>query len=257
MSNVIVSPNQQKAHCEVFFKCLETLNPDGSGSMVDINGLTWTPSVDGVQYTLTNENGLSNNVYSVSKSENPPTTLSAGTWPNFGYRPIIAFACGRIIDPAKVKAPIGVGIISVSNAGGMHGVVYSGTPGSGTELVTTGVYPEKALPAAGADIGLIVEYVPKGESVFRFVDLNGNTFGSGATETKIVAQSLVATDYEVNPGVMNTGRFNGCAWYSIATFSFPIAQGLPSNREDAIRWMLANHSTGNRKLPPHWSYSTP
>lgn len=242
--------------CDVFFPCTETLNPDGSGAMVDrIRGATWRPSRDGAQFTLTNGDTPSNSVYSISNQVNPATLLDAGTWPNFKLRPILLFACGRIIDPTQVKAPIGTGVVSLSNAGGMHAVVYSGVPGSGSSIVVTPSYPEKVLPPVGTDIGLILEYIPKGVTTARFVDLSGNTFNSGAAETRIEYQTPFSSDDEINPGLVNHSRIGGCAWYSIAAFSFPDGS-IPSNKEEVIQWMLCKHPDGDRELPHQWSYST-
>ena len=240
------------ACCELFFKCEETLDAGGGGAIVDsVRGATFSPaqangSVVGGSYSLTNQAGLSNAVYPECVDI---VELVAGSFPNFGQRHVILFASGRVVDPLVARVPLGsgsTGAIAASFNGGYHGLVN----GSGVPLATTtgATDPSKVCPVAGTDVGMIVEYSPGTSFVIKTVDLNGSTFGSGASETLITGSTLNTLD--LNPGLNNMTRFAGLAFYSICAFSFDA--GLPANRESQYKWMLKHHAYGDRTLPHGW-----
>lgn len=254
------------ACAEFFFRCLETLPGDGTGSMRDtVRGATYEPvGVNGApiptlgSYYIQNAAGLSN---AVAPEADASIQLISGSWPNFKRRSVITFACGRLIDPDKLKIPVGNGgtvipgsdgNISVSFGSGMHTLIRDA---DGTQVY---IDPNttKTLPAIGTEIGVLVEYTPATASgpglvTSKVIDFNGNTFGSGATET--MQSAPVLNQFDLNPGLNNLTRFRGLAFYSFLGFSFD--DGLPANRNDAYLWMMENHSQGNRSLPPHFRYA--
>lgn len=266
--NVII--NRQPFKCvDVFFRCLETLPGDGTGAMIDTKrGATYSPIPTAGPvpiadtYWLENSDGASNSILPSCLSSIP---LAAGSWPNWAQKSVITFATGRVMVPNKVRTPFGNGDtvipgsdgnISVSFGGGMHTVIRDA---NGNQVYISSE-PARALPAIGTDVGVIVEYQPAttdgitvtpGWVRSRVVDVNGNTFGSGSTET--MQYATVQNVFDLNPSLNNKTRFGGLAFYSILAFSFN--DGIPANREAAYLWMLKNHPAGNRSLPPQFRYT--
>lgn len=256
------------ACAEFFFRCLETLPGDGTGSMRDTIrgaeyapvGITGAPIPMAGSYTLNNSEAASNAIFPECDTS---IGLLSGSWPNFKRRSVITFACGRLVDPDVLKIPVGNGSavipgsdgnISVSfGGGGMHTLLRDA---DGTQ-VSIAPEPLRALPAIGTDIGVLVEYSPAtdagpGSITSKVIDMAGNTYGSGETETKQTAQVL--NQFDLNPGLNNLTRFRGMAFYSFIGFSFD--EGLPANRNEAYLWMLNNHAAGIRHLPPQFRYHT-
>lgn len=240
------------ACCELFFRCEETLDAGGGGAMVDsVRGATFSPAqanggVVAGSYSLTNQAGLSNAVYPECVDV---VELVAGSFPDFKQRHVIIFAAGRVVDPLVARVPLGSGLdgaISHSFFNGYHGLVN----GDGIPLATTAGAgdPSKVCPVAGTDVGMIVEYSPNTSFMVKTVDLDGATFGSGASETIITGTVIALGD--LNPGLNNLTRFAGLAFYSICAFSFDA--GLPANRESQYKWMLKHHAYGDRTLPHGW-----
>jgi hypothetical protein len=268
-------PKKYEAHCDLFFPCTETLNPDGSGSMVDvIRGATYQPSVGGAGYSLVNGSGTPTNT--ILPTAIASQVLTAGTFPNFRQRSVIVFCVGRIVDPTQMRIPIGQGDGDKgwsTNTGGLITMSYGGTPhilingssspGIATVSDSTGL---RVPPAAGTDVSMVVEYEPYTKPdphAYSFLlDENGNTFGSGPTETALSSRTeddhgITFFEIDLNPGLNNRTRLEGMALYGIAAFSF--GGSIPP--EDTLRkayvWMHENWIAGNRALPPHFSYSTP
>lgn len=263
------------ACCESFFKCDETLPGDGSGAMVcSITGATYNPAI-GLDEPQALSQWIENYAGPRSMGIRPysgnAVPLAAGNMPNFGRRSVITFACGNLrgLNGSGVRVPFGNGqgadppgrngLISVSFEAGMHIRMRD----ANGVVVNPANEPARALPAVGTDIGIITEYAPAttdgvtitpGSVVARAVDFDCNTFGSGATETRQTAE--VSTVFDLNPRLNNKTRFGGLAFYSILAFSFDA--GLPDSeaaRNEVYKWMMRQHSAGNRVLPPHWRYA--
>lgn len=246
---------------QTFFRCEETLPGDGSGAMVDaVGGAVFNPlaaaTIAGATgtYSLTNQTGLTQGVYAQSDS---PLPLVSGSLPNFERKSVIIFACCRLVDGTAFRVPFGDGgspnstltnqggLLSLSFVGGMH--LLANTSNA---QIASASDAARVLPADGTDIGLIVEYVPGTSLMGKVVDMNGATFGSGATETILTTATVTLAD--VNPSLNNKTRFGGALFYSVMAFTF--TDGLPANREQVYKWMLKQHAYGNRQVPPAWQY---
>lgn len=240
--------------CGFFFPCTET-GLQSDGYITDtVSGLQYQPSHEGNGGTIANVSGLTS---AVGISGTGATChLMTGSWPNFGTKSIINFAVCRIVDNANLKIPIGNGsgtpandhLVTVSWTSGMHTIVADGTT-----TVKINNDTNRVLPANGTDAIIVVEYTPGVVLTAKAMDLSGNTFGAGITET--VLTTTPAALGEINPGVNNYSRISGLALYGWAAFSF--TGGLPADRATAYKWMAAEWaSRGNRYLWPAWASLT-
>jgi hypothetical protein len=268
---------------KIFFKCKELFAGDGYGVMADsIGGAVYnpirgntgqypdspanTPFQSGVVWM---ENGVGTRSNTVFPSIVDSTPLESGSWPNFGSKHIVMFACG-ILKNSYCRVPIGNGStfvpgqdgnFSISFNGRFHSVIRSKDDG----LLAALADPEGMTMATLIDdpICLIGEYSPattdgvtvtNGSARWRCTDMVGDVYTSGFTAPLGAGAPLdmtlvVDTVGEVSPHIRNVTRISGCAFYSIVVFAFDT---MPPQavRDAAFAWMRAHHPAGHRELPP-------
>ena len=244
--------------CKFFFPCEET-GLAQTGAMVDIiNGIIYRPSAragDVGQPVGTISNTTINSVNAVTPV--PSLSLAAGggvladvdvplqgaAWPKFGAnRAAINFAVGRVIDPTKVKIPIGAGSadvagadISISMAGGLHTIIRDAS------LVGVSYNNASVAPAIGTDCYIAIVY----DGISSYAEMcafDGTYFGATAT---YMAGSGYAS--EIIPAPYT--RASGLSFYGWAGFSFA---KMPTDVETTFKWMSYMWSQGKRFLPPNW-----
>lgn len=266
------------AYAEVFFRCEEQVNVNGSGVMVDnIRGATYQPSLE-VGATLVNGTGTP--VNSLSPTIVNPVVLSSGSWPNFRQRSIVTFAFGRLIDRTKARVPIGNGQgdlgyptstggnISMSLAGSPHILITSATQ---TIAYVTGALGQQwDLPPNGTDVGIVLEFEQLGKPnprlLSKMIDAKGNLFSFNTPPNIELSITYIPTILEfnggvgisvaadVNPGLNNKTRMGGLALYSFAAFSFPGTLPSRATLDSAYIEMMHEWSTGRKYPPSQFNY---
>lgn len=269
--------NAVDAYVEVFFRCKETVNPDGSGSMVDtVRGATYKPSVD-VGATLVNGDTTANSLVPTITNS---VALTAGSWPNFRKRSVVLFAFGQIVDKKQLRIPIGQGdgdkgfgsstggLISLSCGGGAHILITHAT-GNIAYLAQNGIQSFSLwdLPPNGTYAGVVLEFEPLSQAdprmLGKLIDTSGAVFDFGTpsytdengTYTYVPCvidapgAGFQTADAECNPGLNNKTRFEGLALMGFAAFSFP--GSLPSRAIlDAAYVEMMDDWLAGRRIPP-------
>ena len=282
---MVIGPYRQRpaanavdAYLEIFFRCKESLNPDGSGVMVDnVRQATYKPS-NIVGATLTNG---STPINSVVPTISDPVALASGVWPNFRQRSIVLFAFGTLVDKDTCRIPLGRGttwvgdgtdgLVSYSSAGRPHVLIRSATATlASVNFYINGLWD---MPPLGTEVGVVLEYEPLNQAAPRILakmlDTSGSIFDFGTppvwdefdetykdyypTIMDFGASGITASG-DVNPGLNNMTRFAGFAYYGFIALSFP--GSLPSREilDAAYLEMMTDWKKDRRYPPSQFNY---